>query len=122
MIGPYDEQDFSQANDLVKRRQRFERRPKKAAQVLGQLMARKGYGQTESANQLEETWITVVGDQWKTKTKVGVIRGGVLEVLVANSAVNQQLDFKKKKILAELQNRLPKNNLKDLRFKVGNVR
>jgi hypothetical protein len=119
--GPYDEQDFDQANDLVKSRQRYFRRPKKPAEILGQLMARKGYAQTETASELEDTWNQIVGTQWESKTKVGMIRAGVLEVLVCSSSANQQLGFQKKKILAELQKQLPKNNLKDLRFTIGNI-
>jgi hypothetical protein len=121
LTGPYDEQDFEQANDLVKSRQRYFRRPKRPADILGQLMARKGYAQTETANELEVTWNEIVGTQWKAKTKVGSIRQGVLEIIVSNSAVNQQLEFKKSKILAELQSQLPKNNFKDLRFRVGKI-
>ena len=112
MSGPYDEQDFDQANDLVKSRQRFFRRPKRPADILGRLMARKGYAQTETANELEVTWNDIVGAKWKTETKVGTIRQGVLEVMVSSSVVNQQLGFKKKQLLSELQTRLPKNNIK----------
>ena len=121
MTGPYDEQDFDQANELVKSRQRYFRRPRRPADVLGQLMARKGYTQTQTANELQVTWNEIVGTRWQAKTKVGSIRQGVLEIIVSNSAVNQQLEFKKKKILVELQTQLPKNNLKDLRFRVGSI-
>jgi len=121
LSGAYEEQDFDQANDLVKSRQRYFRRPKRPADILGQLMARKGYAQTETANELEDTWNEIVGQKWKTKTKVGIIRRGVLEVLVCSSSANQQLGFQKKKILKQLQQQLPKNNLKDLHFIVGNV-
>ena len=125
MNGPlepnFEEQDFSQAHDLIKQRQRFSRRPRRPADILSHLMARKGYGQTESANELETSWNEVVGLKWQSKTKVGVIKRGVLEIIVTSSGVNQQLEFKKKKLLAELQSRLPKNNLKDLRFRIGNV-
>ena len=117
----YDELDFSQAQDLVKNRQRYFRRPKKSADILGRLMARKGYAQTESANELEEVWNQVVGLKWQTKTKVGNINRGVLEVFVASSMVNQQIGFQKRKILKEIQNRLPKNKIKDLHFRIGNV-
>jgi len=118
----YDELDFSQAQDLVKNRQRYFRRPKKSADILGRLMARKGYAQTESANELEEVWNQVVGLKWQTKTKVGNISRGVLEVFVASSMVNQQIGFQKRKILKEIQTRLPKNKIKDLHFRIGNVK
>ena len=117
----YDELDFSQAQDLVKNRQRYFRRPKKSADILGRLMARKGYAQTESANELEEVWNQIVGVKWQTKTKVGNINRGVLEVFVTSSMVNQQIGFQKRKILKEIQNRLPKNKIKDLHFRIGNV-
>lgn len=84
-------------------------------------MARKGYAQTKTANELELTWNEIVGPKWQSETKVGTIRQGVLEIMVSSSVVNQQLGFKKKQLLAELQTRLPKNNLKNLRFKLGNV-
>ena len=79
MNGEYDELDFSQAHDLVKKRQRYFRRPKKPADLLAKLMARKGY------------------------------------------AVNQQLGFQKRKILAELKAQLPQNKFTDIRFRIGNV-
>jgi len=119
--GEFDELDFDQTNDLVKLRQRFFRRPKRPADILGQLMARKGYAQTETSNELESTWNEIVGKKWISKTKVGNIRNGVLEVLVSSSAANQQIGFQKRKILKELQTRLPKNKLKDLRFTVGKI-
>lgn len=121
MSGPYEEKDFDQANDLVKSRQRYFRRPKRSAEVLSQLMARKGYAQQETKNELETTWNEVVENRWQAKTKVGAIRSGILEIVVASSAVNQHLEFQKKKLLAQMQLRLPKNNLKDLRFKVGKI-
>lgn len=117
----FEELDFSQAQELVKGRQRFQRRPKRAADLLGKLMARKGYAQTESVNELEATWQSLVGAKWQSKTKTSLVRGGVLEVLVTSSAVNHQLEFQKKKLLKQLQTRLPQNNFKDIRFKVGNL-
>jgi predicted nucleic acid-binding Zn ribbon protein len=118
----YDELDFEQANDLVKGRQRYFRRPKQSAELLSRLMARKGYAQNETKSELETVWNEIVGPKWQDKTKPGIIRGGVLEIMVVSSAVNQHLGFQKKKLLTELQTRLPKNNFKDLRFKVGKIR
>ncbi len=117
----FDEQDFEQTHDLVKSRQRFFRRPRKPADILGQLMARKGYVQTETADELESAWKKIVGEKWSSRTKLGNIRNGVLEILVNSSVANQQIGFQKKRFLKELQKRLPKNNLKDLRFSVGKI-
>ena len=111
MNGEYDELDFSQAHDLVKKRQRYFRRPKKPADILAKLMARKGYAQTESSNDLEDTWNRVVGPKWQSKTKVGNISRGILEVFVVSAAVNQQLGFQKRKLLAQLKGQLPQNKI-----------
>ena len=117
----YEELDFNQAEKLVQKRQFFRRRPKKSADIVARLMARKGYGQQQSTNQLVDAWNVVVGDNWREQTRVGVIRRGVLEVMVGSSVLNQRLEFEKKKLLAGLQAQLPKTTIKDIRFKIGNV-
>jgi hypothetical protein len=116
-----EEKDFDQANKLTKGRQRFFRRPKKPANIISQLMARKGYCQTQSANELSEVWQQAVGDKWKNKTKAGNVNRGVLEVFVANAAVNQKIGFEKRKILAALKQRVPQNKITDIKFRVGSV-
>jgi hypothetical protein len=116
-----EETDFNQANKLTKDRQRFFRRPKKPADIISQLMARKGYCQNQSANELEDAWQQLVGDKWKNKTKAGKVNRGVLEVFVANAAVNQKIGFEKQKILAVLRQRVPQNKITDIKFRVGSV-
>lgn len=118
---PYEEVDFKQANHLVKSRQRYFRKPKRPADILGRLMARKGYSQTSNANELQEVWKKVVGEKWNSKTKVGLVKSGVLEIYVANSSVNQQLEFKKKKLLDALNKSNSKTKFKNIRFRVGNM-
>ena len=114
-----DEKDFSQADSLIRGRQRFSRRAKKATDVINQLLARRGYGQQQSARAIEEHWLAVVDKRWHAKTRVGVIRKGVLEIHVTNSTIVQHLNFQKKQLLSQLQIRLPQDNLKDIRFRVG---
>lgn len=116
-----EEKDFDQASKLTKDRQRFFRRPKKPANIISQLMARKGYCQTQSANELSDVWRELVGDKWKNKTKAGNVNRGVLEVFVANAAVNQKIGFEKRKILAALKERVPQNKITDIKFRVGSV-
>ncbi len=116
-----DETDFDQAAKLTKGRQRFFRRPRTPANIISQLMARKGYCQTQSANELSEVWRELAGEKWKNKTKAGNVNRGVLEVFVANAAVNQKIGFEKRKILAALKQRVPQNKITDIKFRVGNV-
>ncbi|MEM7782325.1 MAG: DciA family protein [Planctomycetota bacterium] len=119
MSEEYDELDFANAHELVKIRQRYFRRPKSTKDVLSRLMARKGYSQTETQNELELVWSDLIGQKWNSKSKATVIRNGVLEVVVVNSVVHQQLEFQKKKLLIQIQQRLSKNNIKDIRYRVG---
>ena len=118
----YDEQDFSNASELVGKRRRYFRRPKRPADLLGQLMARKGFAQQKSKNDLSEVWNTLVGESLNKKTRVGLLKQNVLEVYVSSSAVNQQLTFQKSQLVKQLQKQLPKENIKDIRFKIGSFR
>jgi hypothetical protein len=116
-----DEQDFEDANRLVKRRQFFPRRPKKAADLIAQLLVRKGYGQVTAAGELAQTWHEVTSNRWRNQTQPGNIRRGVLEVVVANSALLQQLEFEKKNFLLSIQQHLPQNQIKEIRFRIGTI-
>ena len=113
--------DFQQANELINSRQRFQRRPKKAADLINLLLARKGYGQRQAKQELQTTWSKAAGQRWQQKTMVGNIKRGVLEIIVENSAALQQLNFKKRKLLLEMQNQLPQNKIQDIKFKVGKI-
>ncbi len=113
--------DFQQAHELVNTRQRYQRRAKPASELINYLLSRKGYGQTQSSHEIRSTWDKVVGPRWQNKTQVGNIRRGVLEVVVQNSGALQQLTFNKQKLLVSMQNQLPQNKLKDIKFKVGKV-
>ena len=118
----YDELDFSNASELVGKRRRYFRRPKRPADLLGQLMARKGFSQQESKNDLSDVWGSLVGESLSGKTRVGLLKRNVLEVYVSSSAVNQQLTFKKAQRLKQLKQQLPKENIKDIRFQICSFR
>jgi hypothetical protein len=117
----FAELDFQQAEDLVHQRQRFQRRAKSATDLINYLLAGKGYIQTQSKTELAESWRIAVGQKWQAKTVVGNLRHGVLEVVVESSAAHQQLKFIKQQVLTSLQNQLPQNKIRDIRFRVGNI-
>ena len=117
----YEELDFNQATDLTNQRRRFKRRPKRPANILSQLLARKGYGQTKTNDEIDSVWNAVVGDKWQSKTRVGNVSRGVLEVFVSSPAVNQHLGFQKKKLIAEMAKRVPQNKIKDIKFSLGSI-
>ena len=117
----YEEIDFSNASDLVNQRQRFRRRPKRTGDIIGQLMARQGYAQSKSNDELNEAWEIAAGPKFIKNTKAARINRGTLEVFVASSAAMNQLSFQKRQLLSAMQQQLPQNKIKDLRFKLGNV-
>lgn len=95
--------------------------PKSIADILAQLMARRGYAREQSAAQYSEAWTRAVGEPMSKFTRPGGLKRGALEVTVANNALIQELGFRKQDILAKLGQLLPDQNIRDLRFRVGSV-
>jgi len=106
------------------RRSFYARRPKRIGNVIAQLVQRKGYAQIRAASEREAAWQTALaqqGDQqWTASTRVAGLKRGVFEVQVANSLLMQELTFRKEALLASLQDALPEDTVKQLRFTVGN--
>ena len=92
---------------------------KKIDQVVSQLMSQRGYGQTLVNEQLRETWSEVVGETLARQSRPGQIRQQVLDVFVANSAVNQELTFRRRELLKQLAQALPQYSITDLRFRIS---
>jgi len=82
-------------------------------------MARRGYARILSNHQFSDAWIQASG-RLHQQSRSGQLRRGVLEVVVANSLVLQELTFQKRQILTTLNQLLPDQKIRDLRFCVGN--
>jgi predicted nucleic acid-binding Zn ribbon protein len=95
--------------------------PKRMADVLAQLVQKKGYAQVRAAQAYQEAWQAAAGPHFGAVTELGQLRRGVLEVTAANSLVVQELTFEKERLLATLQQELPEAGIKQLRFKVGPI-
>ena len=117
----YGELDFENARDQIERRRVYRRRLKTPSGVLGQVMAHRGIAQQQVNHELSETWSQIVGVSFDGHTRLGSLKRGVLEVHVANSMISQQLSFKKQSILQQLQEQLPNNKIRDLRFRIGSI-
>ena len=116
------EDDVREMDWLTKRykKKRFwNREPKHGSKLINQLMARKGYGQTNQATQLQRHWEEAVGNNLAERSSAGKIKAKRLEVTVENSSVLQELTFQKRKIIRKLQTSLKNETLTDLKFKVG---
>lgn len=116
----YDEQDFSAAAKFVHERQTWQRRPKKVSDILGRLLARKGYAQQISTSEVQTVWQNLIPLQWQEQTQVGNLNRGTLEIVVTSTVLRQRLEFERQNLLKQIQQQLPQNKIKEIRFRIGN--
>jgi len=105
------------------------RQPTPIAEILADLMARRGFARVQSAEAVEQAWREAVaqldsGDLIAEHTRVGKIRRGQLEVTVHHSVLIQELEFQKQTLLKYLNQQLPElgipdQQITDLRFRLG---
>src|ERR1700682_6553143 len=96
-------------------------RPRPIANILSDLMARRGYGRVQAAGALSETWRQAAGEQLGRESRPGQLRRGVLEVTVSNSTLAQEMSFQKPALLKKLAQLAPHEEIRDLRFRVGPI-
>ena len=118
---PPAEDDFAQILKEAQQRQRRPRAPVRIADVMSRLLARKGYAQLQQGLQWEVAWSEAAGERLSKHSRVGRTNRGVLEITARNSAVLQELTFQKQKVLKRLQAGGGAKNLRDLRFRVGEI-
>ncbi len=97
---------------------RRKREPRQLADVLHQLMRRRGYSRLLSQDEYGEVWQQIAGPLAQV-SRPGQLRRGVLEVVANSSSVLQELTFQKRHLLRELSGRMPEQKISDLRFVVG---
>ncbi len=113
------EQELNSLTRLHEHRRVYKRGPAKMGEVVNDLIARRGYLQSKTAEALKNAWQQVVGDDLARRTEVGKVRRSVLDVFVKNSVVLQELSFQKAKILKRLHTTEPGKKIRDLRFRIG---
>lgn len=101
--------------------QRPRRAPRKAADIVAGLLARRGYGRVQAGSRAQAAWADAVGPKMAAHSRPGSVRRGVLDVVVRNSAAIQELTFQKKSLLKKLNQSLPEENITGLKFRVGPV-
>jgi predicted nucleic acid-binding Zn ribbon protein len=97
------------------------REPQRLGNVISQVLARRGYAQVKTSQQLAAAWVDVAGPVAAGNTRVGSCRRGTLEIVVANSAVMQELNFHKQELINQLIARVPGHKIRALRFRAGPV-
>jgi predicted nucleic acid-binding Zn ribbon protein len=118
-------------SDLSKRSEKerarfYARRPKRAGDVIAAVIAKHGYAAVKGADLVRDGWAKAapeaLGDAAIAgMTAAGVLKRGVLEVMVANHVVMQEINFHRPALLAATQAALPDSKITALRFKVGRI-
>ena len=100
-----------------------QRRSRLVAKPIGgmmrRLLASTGYGETQAAAQLLEIWKEAVGPELAAQSRPGNVARGALQVHVANSAIMQEIHFRKKQILHKLQKLGTTTTISDIKIRVS---
>ena len=92
--------------------------PRSIGGLVSRLLARTGYDQEHAAGALTEAWATVAPQAFRGQSQPGLVRRGVLEVLVSHSALVQEMGFHKQEILSRLAELVPAEGITDIRCRV----
>ena len=84
--------------------------------VLNTYLFKTGLDAGVNQQQAVNLWPTAVGKKIAENTTVQDVKHGVLIVRVASPVWAQELQFKKKEILSNLNSSLGKKTIKDIRF------
>ncbi len=95
--------------------------PKPIADVLSQLIAKRGYARQRSTATLESAWRQAVGEKFAATTQAGLLRRGTLEITVANNLLAQELGFQKDDLINQLRRLAPDETINNLRFRTGRI-
>lgn len=114
--------EIQQLHAEVARRQYHAKRPRRIADLLNTLMARRGYCELEASGERDEAWKAVLGPPMSAYSRIGVIRRGVVEVSVSHSAALQELTFRKAELIRKISAALPDQKIHDMRFRVRDVK
>jgi len=97
-------------------------RPTHIANVLSDLIARRGFGRVISGEDYEAAWSRAAGPLAAKYSRTGSLRRGTLEVVVSHSALIQELGFRRQELIDALNRELPDQDIKDIRFRSGSTK
>ncbi len=97
------------------------RDPRPIGDILAELMARGDFARARSEDAYRAAWKEAVGEAAAVYTRTGKLSRGALEIIVANSMLVQEFTYRKADLLKKLQENLPGEKIRGLRFKVGQI-
>ncbi len=114
MSEPSSEQ--REAWDLAQIRQRPSRlNVEPIGSMIRRVMAKRGYGETQAADQLQAAWRSAAGEALARETRAGRVTRGTLTVFADSSVALQELQFQKAQIIKALNITLPNASIKKIR-------
>lgn len=121
-----DEEAQSKLAYVAKRSERQRKRfyalePKAIGQVLARVVINNRYAAGESNAALADAWADIVGQAFAARTQPTGIKRGKFEVMVAHSAITQELTLDGPRILTALQKAFPETKITGLRYRVGTI-
>lgn len=92
--------------------------PRKLADILSEVIARRGTAKTTVQLEIERSWKEAAGERAASRTRVGALRRGELEILVDNPALLMELEgYYKDDLLAAMQRSVRHCTIRKLRFR-----
>ena len=85
---------------------------------VNQLLARRGYAQVNANEAMTLIVSNVVGDGLREEFQLGNLKSGKLQIYASDSVILQELNFRKRVILAAIQKSFPDSKVSDLRFRI----
>jgi predicted nucleic acid-binding Zn ribbon protein len=97
-----------------------EPQPEPIKEILARLFSARGWGRRQARLHLERAWTEAVGAAYDPHTRVLGLKRGVFEIEADSAVLVQELmHYHKRRLLAELREKLPGQTIKELRFRVG---
>ena len=126
MPNPEFDDELQETQELVRRRQRYFRKPQTAQALVAKVMTRRSVAATNAEGKIIQAWTAALNQQTiasaiADKTRPTQVRRAVLEVVVADSATLQQLAFVKHKLIQQINAADLVPAIKDIRFQIGVV-
>ena len=114
-----DDAELRAAERMVAQRRCRRPREKRMADVISRLLARSGYAQVDAGIQLANVWSKLVGPPISEHSRPAALKRGVLTVIARNSVTLQELTFRKRELIKNLQELDLGQEVRDLRFRVS---
>lgn len=94
-------------------------KPLSIRSLVSRLMNERGYAAVQGGEAIREAWLAVAGPELAQVAKPGVLRRGVLHILVADSLSLQELHFRRRELLDRFQRTAKELRVNDLKFKLA---